>query len=63
MTVEKYSRDQLRGAFAWLADWESGEQCYGDEDQSESARRVLGPRAFDVVRNGAQQFQRRWSGR
>ena len=61
MSEEKYSPDQLRGAFAWLAEWESSEQCHGDEDQSESARRVLGSRAFDVVRNGAQQFQRRWS--
>lgn len=61
MTAEKPSPDQIRGALTWLADWESG--AHFGEDQSAHARRVLGPRAFDVVRNGAQQFQRRWNGR
>lgn len=61
MISEKPSPGQIRDALTWLADWESG--THFGEDQSDYARRVLGPRAYEVVAGAAQQFQRRWSGR
>jgi hypothetical protein len=63
VTAEKPSPGQIRSAFVWLANQESGQQYEGGADLSESVRRVLGPRAYEVVAGAAQQFQRRWSGR
>lgn len=54
-------RDQIRGAFDWLSEWESkpGYAQSGEEDQSAHAQRVLGERAYRIICDSAAKYASR----